>query len=306
MTETPAVQVLLDGSTGSRIRLLTYAPQSAPRGIIHVLHGLGEHAERYAGFAHAANAQGLAVYAHDHRGHGPLRDTPGYFGGKGAWQYLVDDSLAVQVYAEEQYPGLPLVMLGHSMGSYIAQYFAMQHGARLSGLLLSACNWPSRAQLMAGNLLAREECLRLGERHYSPLLDKLGFGAFNRRFEPARTPLDWLSRDEVEVDRYISDPLCGGPFTTGLWRELTGGLLKVAADNGLNRIPAELPILITGGADDPGGGDKGMGKLALHYAQTGHQRLKVKIYPGARHEMLNETNRDEATADWLAWIEQQL
>ena len=306
MTETAAVQTLLDGGAGSRIRLLTYAPQAEPRGIVQVLHGLGEHADRYVRFAHAANAQGLVVYIHDHRGHGPLSDTPGYFGAKGSWQYLIDDALVVQRHAQKQHPGLPPVLLGHSMGSYIAQHFAIQHGARLSALLLSASNWPSRAQLVAGNLLAREECLRLGERTHSPLLDKLGFGAFNKRFEPARTQLDWLSRDEDEVDRYISDPLCGGPFTTGLWRELTGGLLKVANDGELIRIPAELPILITGGAEDPGGGDKGMGKLALHYAQTGHQRLKVNIYPGARHEMLNETNRDEATADWLAWIEQQL
>jgi alpha-beta hydrolase superfamily lysophospholipase len=104
------------------------------------------------------------------------------------------------------------------------------------------------------------------------------------------------------VDAYIADPLCGGPYTTGLWRDLTGGLLSITSDDALRCIPPDLPIMISGGGDDPLGGDKGMGKLALHYAQTGHQRLSVQIYPGGRHEMLNEINRDEVIGEWLDWI----
>jgi alpha-beta hydrolase superfamily lysophospholipase len=134
------------------------------------------------------------------------------------------------------------------------------------------------------------------------MLDRLGFGNFNKPFQPARTELDWLSRDEAEVDKYIEDPLCGGPYTTGLWLDLMAGLMEVGSDAALRRIDAALPILITGGEVDPVGGDKGMTKLLRHYAQTGHQRLRVKIYPDGRHEMLNETNRDEVTRDWLDWI----
>jgi alpha-beta hydrolase superfamily lysophospholipase len=131
----------------------------------------------------------------------------------------------------------------------------------------------------------------------------LGFDSLNKRFEPARTPFDWLSRDEAEVDRYIEDPLCGGPYTAGLWVDFLGGLLRVTSDRALNRIPAELPILIAGGASDPVGGDDGLGKLMLHYAQTLHSRLTLKLYPDGRHEMLNEINRDEVTADWLDWVD---
>jgi alpha-beta hydrolase superfamily lysophospholipase len=112
-----------------------------------------------------------------------------------------------------------------------------------------------------------------------------------------------VSRDEAEVDAYIDDPLCGGPFTTGLWRDLTGGLMALASDDNIVRIPSDLPILISGGSVDPVGGEKKLGSLALHYAQTHHGRMKVKIYADGRHEMLNEINRDEVTADWLDWIE---
>jgi alpha-beta hydrolase superfamily lysophospholipase len=157
-------------------------------------------------------------------------------------------------------------------------------------------------QLVPAKLLARFEALRMGKRGKSELLHKLGFGDFNKPFEPARTDLDWLSRDEAEVDKYVSDPLCGGPYSCGLWLDLLGGLFDLASDTEVSRIPVELPILISGGGADPVGGDKGMARLAMHYAQTSHQRMKVKIYPEGRHEMLNETNRDEVTADWLDWV----
>ncbi len=134
------------------------------------------------------------------------------------------------------------------------------------------------------------------------LLHKLGFGNFNKPFEPARTELDWLSRDEAEVDKYVSDPLCGGPYSCGLWLGLLSGLFGVASDKAISRIPSDLPILISGGESDPVGGDSGMTRLAMHYAQTLHQRIKVKIYADGRHEMLNETNRDEVTSDWLDWV----
>jgi len=115
--------------------------------------------------------------------------------------------------------------------------------------------------------------------------------------------MDWLSRDANEVDRYIADPLCGGPFTCGLWRDLLGGLFALGSDRALRRVPGELPILITGGSADPVGGEDGMARLAMHYMQTLHQRVQLKIYADGRHEMLNETNRDQVTVDWLDWIQ---
>ena len=155
-------------------------------------------------------------------------------------------------------------------------------------------------------LLARIEAMRIGVRGKSGLLDKLGFGDFNKPFLPARTELDWLSRDEAEVDAYISDPLCGGPYSCGLWLDLMGGLRAIASDRALQRIRSDLPVLLTGGADDSVGGQQGITDLAMHYAKSGHSRLSTKIYPEGRHEMFNEINRDEFSADVLEWIGNQL
>ncbi len=302
MTEAQHEQHILAAANGHKIHLDLYLPDSEPTLILQVLHGLGEHAARYRRLADAAAAEGLALVIHNHRGHGPKAERPGYFADDKGWQKLVEDALEVTEFAGKRFPNLPLVLLGHSMGSYIAQSFAMLHGGRLKGLILSASTWPSRAQLYPAWMLARGVAVTAGRTGHSALLDKLGFGDFNRRFEPARTELDWLSRDEAEVDKYVADPLCGGPYTVGLWLDLLGGLIEIASDHALSRIPADLPILIMGGQDDPVGGEDGMSNLAMHYAQSHHQRLTVRIYPEGRHEMFNETNRKEVTADMLDWI----
>jgi alpha-beta hydrolase superfamily lysophospholipase len=192
------------------------------------------------------------------------------------------------------------------MGSYIAQSFAVLHEYRLTALILSASTWPAKSKLIPGKVLARIESWRMGIRGKSALLGNLGFGDFNKSFEPSRTSLDWLSRDNAEVDAYINDPLCGGPFSCGLWLDLMGALLAIASDQELRRIRAELPILLTGGSDDPVGGERGISELAMHYTRSGHNNLTVNIYPDGRHEMFNETNRDEFSTDLLEWIEKQL
>ena len=273
-------RITLRAEDGHDIQLQVWRPQGPASHALQILHGLGEHSDRYARFAEAATERGIAVYCHDHRGHGEHADQLGYFATNNGWDLLVTDAHTVFRHIEEENAEVPVVLLGHSMGSYIAQSFLIRHSPNVAALILSSSTWPSRIKLFFASILAHIESWRLDRHRHSPLLDKLGFGDFNKPFQPARTELDWLSRDEGEVDKYIADPLCGGPYTTGLWRDLTGGLKEIASDAALRRIDAGLPILITGGAADPIGGDKGMTKLLTHYAQTGHQRLRVKIYPG--------------------------
>ena len=294
---------VLKASDGHEIHLQSWLPDEPATRVLQIFHGLGEHASRYARFAEAANARGMAVYCHDHRGHGEHADQLGYFSGKDGWKLVIADCHAVHQHIQGEYEGLPIVLLGHSMGSYIAQSYVMRHTPQLAAFIVSASTWAFRPELMFGAMLAKIESSRVGKHRESALLNQLGFGKFNKPFKPARTEFDWLSRDEAEVDKYIADPYSGGPTTTGLWCDLLDGLREISSDAALRRIAGDLPILITGGADDPVGGDKGMTRLLTHYAQTGHQRLRVKIYPGGRHEMLNETNRDEVTRDWLDWIE---
>ncbi len=302
MSDTSHIEHTLEADGGHRIHLNEWRPDGETRQVLLICHGLGEHAGRYARFAAEAVKHGITVYAHDHRGHGEAHATRGFFADRNGWRLVVDDVLTVCAHARDAHPEAPIAMLGHSMGSYIAQSFALHYGDRLSGLILSASTWPSRLSVIPGMLIARLEAWRLGSRGNSALLDKLGFESFNKRFEPARTKHDWLSRDEAEVDKYENDPLCGGPYTAGLWVDLLGALFELSSDSSILRIRSDIPILITGGQYDPVGGEDGMAKLMLHYAQTSHQRLKLKIYPEGRHEMLNETNRDEVSADMLEWL----
>ncbi len=299
-----SLQLDVDGR--HKVPIYVWEPAAEPSALIQVFHGLGEHSARYARFADAATAAGYAVCAHDHRGHGPEAETAGFFAPQDGWNQLVADGKRVSDFLRDRYTGKALVLLGHSMGSYIAQSYAMRHGEALDALILSGSTWPSRMLVRFGRLLARLEAWRLGSQGESALLDKLGFGDFNKKFEPARTELDWLSRDPAEVDLYVADPLCGGPYTTGLWLDLLGGLLEISTDASLRRIPSDLPVLITGGADDPVGGESGMLKLAAHYKSAGHAMVGETIYADGRHEMLNETNRDEFTSDLLGWISSTL
>jgi len=303
VTEFHHERSVLHAEDGREIHLQMWRPSGPATHIIQVVHGLGEHSHRYARFAAAATARSCIVCCHDHRGHGSSGGELGHFTDTDGWHAVVNDLHTVNGRLRESHAGMPLILLGHSMGSYIAQFYVMHFGGNIDALILSASTLASRVPLSLAYAIAKIESWRLGVRGRSTLLDKIGFGNFNKAFRPARTEFDWLSRDDLEVDRYVADPLCGGPYSCGLWLDLIGGLLEISYDNALSRIPSDLPILITGGAADPVGGDKGMTKLLLHYAQTGHQRLKAKIYPGGRHEMLNEINRDEVTRDWLDWVE---
>jgi alpha-beta hydrolase superfamily lysophospholipase len=303
MSEDRHEEIILTAGDGHAIHLQVWAPAGDPVGAIQLLHGLGEHIMRYERFAKSAVARGYTVCGHDHRGHGVSGGQRGYFTDENGWHKIVEDVRVVSDHIRGTGASKPVFLLAHSMGSFIGQAFAMHYGARLTGLLLSGSSWPQRIQLLPGRFLAKLESWRLGRRGHSALINALGFGAFNRRFRPVRTEMDWLTRDEAEVDKYVADPLCGGPFTCGLWLDFLGGLFELGSDLGLARIPADLPILITGGGADPVGGEKGMTRLAMHYMQTSHQRVKLKIYPEGRHEMLNEVNREDVTADWLDWIE---
>ncbi len=297
----------LQTDDGHRILIdLWLVPEA--KGLVHVLHGLGEHPARYERFARHCNARGFAVAAHNHRGHGENcpENELGHYADDDGWNKVIADAALVQSYLGKQSPDIPLVLLGHSMGSYIAQSFVMRGEGSASALVLSASSFNSRLQLRIGHWIAAIESMRGGKKGKSALLSKMGFGAFNKAFAPNRTDFDWLSRDEGEVDKYVADPLCGAVSSNRLWFDLTGGLLEVTSGKALRKIRGDLPILITGGADDPAGGQKGLTRLSQKYISTGHSRTSLKIYEHGRHEMLNETNRDEFSEDLTQWMSSAL
>ncbi len=285
------------------IHVRTWLPSVPVRGVIQILHGLGEHSARYRRFAGDACMRGLAVVAHDHRGHGESANPLGHFADRDGWQLLVDDTAVVGAEVNARFGKAPVILLGHSMGSYLAQQTATVSGDTLTGLILSGSAWLPRLKLALSIGITRGETWRLGRRGHSPLLQRLSFDTFNRQFAPNRTVADWLSRNTQAVDEYVSDPLCGGPFSCATWAAFLSALWRISHDRCLEQIRHDLPVLISGGQLDAAGGENAMAKLASHYAQTGHQRIRVRIYPEARHELLNESNRTDVIADWLDWID---
>ena len=298
-----AERVGLERPDGHRIELRQWLPAAEPRAVIQVLHGMSEHAGRYQRLADACTAAGYAVVAHDHRGHGEAAEPLGHFADRDGWDRVIEDALAVNEAARALADRRPLLLFGHSMGSYVAQSQVMRAPGSADALLLSGSTWPKRIEVRVARLVASVGARLRGPRTPARLLDSMSFGAFNKGFAPNRTPFDWLSRDPSEVDRYVADPLCGAPASHAFWRDLLGALLEISDAQGLARVPVGLPILITGGAQDPVGGARRLALLADAYRASGKTDVTLTLYPEGRHEMLNETNRDEFVADLLDWIE---
>jgi alpha-beta hydrolase superfamily lysophospholipase len=282
----------------------------APRhvvGLVQIAHGMAEHAGRYEPFARFLCDAGYGVYANDHRGHGRTAGSlqrVGYFADRDGWQQVVADMAALTDIVNERHSGLPVFFLGHSMGSFLLRTYAARYGDRLSGAILSATGGDPGFLGKVGMMIARWECFRKGKTARSPLLNKLSFGGFNKAFKPNRTEFDWLSRDERVVDAYIADPYCGGVFTAGFFVDLLGGIRFINSPAGIDAIPKDLPFLFVSGAQDPVGKDTlGVRQVADAYTRAGISDVAVRFYDGARHEVLNETNRETVYRDILDWID---
>ncbi|WP_437591094.1 lysophospholipase [Sorangium sp. So ce1000] len=283
-----------------------WLPGGAARGVFHVAHGMSEHAGRYARLAQALCAAGWAVYANDHRGHGATArgsDELGFFASQGGFQRVVRDLAQLIARARGEHPGLPVVLFGHSMGAALAQAYLIEHGATIDGAVLSGAAGKANALVDAGRLMARAERRRLGERGKSQILQTMSFDSFNKVFAPTRTQFDWLSRDRAEVDAYIADPRCGFPATTSLWVDLLDAMAELSRPAPLARIPKDLPVYVLAGSRDPVGGLlRGVTQMIEAYRAAGLRRVTQRFYPGGRHEMLNEINREEVVRDLLAWL----
>lgn len=285
------------------------AGQSVPvRGIVQIVHGSCEHAERYDRFASFLAGHGWIVYAADLRGHGrsvASRADLGYFGEQGGWNGLVEEQHEIAKLIQNEHPGLPVFLLGHSMGSFIARDYASRYGSGLSGLLLSGTAHYSRISLRAGLLLAKQIIRAKGIRCRSPLLYNLTYNSFNKRFEPARTGQDWLTRDQTVVDSFVEDEMCGFVFTAGGFRDMFEGLLRITDPEQIGKTPKELPVFLLSGTDDPVGEfGKTVEKAHAAYRKAGLRHVRLKLYEGMRHEVLNELGKEEVYEDILSWLSQ--
>lgn len=302
----PADTFTFQADDGRELFVYRWLPDDGARGIFHIAHGMSEHAGRYARLAQALCAAGWAVYANDHRGHGRTArggGELGFFASQGGFQRVVRDLAQLIAREQEDHPGLPVVLFGHSMGSLLAQEYLIERGGAIQGAVLSGASGKPSALVDAGRLLARAERRRLGERGNSQLLRSMSFDSFNKMFAPARTPFDWLSRDRAEVDGYMADPHCGFPATVSLWIDVLDAMVEIARPERQARIPKDLPLYVFSGSRDPVGGPlRGVSQMVEGYRAAGLRRVTHRFYSGGRHEMLNEINREEVVRELLAWL----
>lgn len=300
----------LPARDGTPLFVRAFLPEREPRAIVQISHGMAEHSARYARLAGALRARGFGVYASDHRGHGqtaPARDQLGFFASEDGWAKVVDDQIAVLDEVKSRHRGVPVFLYGHSMGSYIARGLAWRRGDAISGLLLSGTTHDRPSAYLAPRLIVAAERLRLGKHGKSALIAKLTFDAFNKTIPNPRTSCDWLSRDPAEVDKYVADPLCGFHCSTQLWWDLLGGLSEICTPSNLARMPKTLPVYVMAGEYDPVNGRlSGIRKLHRALEEARIESVTVRVYQGARHELVNETNRDEVTREFIAWLDERL
>ena len=302
-----------EASDGAQIFCHRWYPQTTPRAAIHIAHGMGEHSARYARVAAPLVEAGYAVLADDHRGHGQTAtaagpDCLGDFG-PGGWDRVVEDARELNNHLAGEFPGVPRVLFGHSMGSMLAQQYLYRYGETLDAAVLSGSpGFGTAFQLFFSHTIARFERWRLGPSGESALMDKLLFGNANEPFDgPEANGFEWLSRDAAEVRAYVDDPFCGFVVRTGGLCTLFGGSRVTRKKASCAKIPVTLPIYLFCGVDDPVHGElKNINRLLKRYREAGISNLQHRFYEGGRHEMLNETNRDEVTSDLLAWLDATL
>ena len=298
----------LASNGAGRIHCGLWQPEMAPRGVVQIIHGIAEHIGRYDHFARFLNERGFVVCADDHMGHGLSVEkggTYGYF--HGGWMAAVADERSLFEEMRSRYPELPYFMLGHSMGSFLLRTYLYTYPGELSGVIISGTGWQPKAALQAGLALCRLEQLRVGETGYSKLLKELMFGAYNKKFKPNRTPNDWICSNQTVVDAYTADELCGFDATVGLTRDMLCGISMNQEPENLAKMDKDLPVMFLSGMQDPVGA-MGEGVLACvdAFKRSGMRHVSLRLYPEGRHEMLNETNRQEVYTDVFAWLEQRI
>ncbi|MFY9890491.1 MAG: alpha/beta hydrolase [Streptosporangiaceae bacterium] len=284
----PSTSFRYPSADGTEIAAYRWDPAGEPRAAVQITHGMGEHAQRYAHVAKALTGAGYVVYAQDHRGHGASAHG-GDLGdlGKGGWGGLVDDIGLLSARIRSQHPGIPLILLGHSMGSFAVQQYLLDQSADVDAVVLTGT--------AVIDLL--EPALGLDQ--------ELDLTMFNAAFQPARTDYDWLSRDEAVVDAYVADPLCGFGIDTQAAKDMFVGARRLADPAQLAALRPGLPVYIAVGEADPvNGGLTLLHPLADRLREAGLTDVTVVTYPDGRHEILNETNKDEVIAALIAWTDQ--
>ena len=298
-----------DSCGAGKIHGCRWTPEGQITAVVQIVHGIAEYVERYDAFAEYLNSQGILVVAEDHMGHGKSIDhggTKGFF--DGGWSAAVEDSCRLIRNTRNEFPGVPFVLFGHSMGSFMARTILCKHpDMGLAGAVICGTGWMPDAVIGAGKAAAGLICKVIGERTPSDRLQNMIFGGYNKKIEHPRTPSDWLSRDNAVVDAYEADPMCGFTVCCGLLRDMMSGMAYNQKPENLARMKKDLPVLFIAGGEDPVGDyGKSVLQAADKFRECGMQDVTHKIYPLCRHEILNEINRQEVFGDIHGWIQKKI
>jgi alpha-beta hydrolase superfamily lysophospholipase len=306
----PYREIILEASGGVQLAGMQIpaagSPGASPLACVLILHGMAEHIGRYRHFAGALAAKGVGVYGFDLRGHGRTGEL-GREGGSLAfahgWDALIGDIDMWVDFIRKENPDTPVFILGHSLGSFLARSYAASRGEKLSGLILSGAGSVTALRGCALMLAAKIEDVINGRKEPGTLLFRFIFRMYAGSVKSRRTRFDWLSRDEKIIDAYIADPLCGRPLPTGFMYDFLRAAVNLRKGIVVKKTPRNLPVYIFSGSKDPVGNfSRGVTEVYKEYQRAGVSNITLKMYSGGRHEMLNETNRDEVYRDVAAWI----
>ncbi len=285
-------------------------PDGEPRAVIQIAHGIAEHAERYADFMEFLADNGFVVVANDHLGHGKTvtkEEDKGFFSREDGWNTVVKDMDKLRDIMHREFPNIPYVFFGHSMGSFLTRTYLIQYPDKYDAAIISGTGHQSKLLAASGYAMACLFSKKNGEKSTGNELNGIAFGAYNKGFQPQRTVFDWLSRDNAAVDEYIRDPMCGFVATNGLFRDMMGGILFMIKQENIDKMSKTQPIYFMSGACDPvGENGKGVERAYKAFCQAGLKDVFMRLYPEGRHEMLNELNKEQVYQDILNWLNEKL
>lgn len=276
-----------------------------PRAVLQIVHGMSEYVERYNGFASFLTKNGFAVIGNDHLGHGKSiksDDDLGFFASNNGDKIVIKDLYSVLLFAKDKWQGVPVFILGHSMGSFFVRQFITEYSEKLNGAIVMGTGFIADIASKIGMTVSNIICKSKGEKYRSKMLEDLTLGSNNKPFAPNRTPDDWLSRDEKVVDDYVADRLCGFRFTARAYNDFFKIIHSLAINKNAQGIVKSLPILITSGEVDPVGGKKACEKLLFKYESAKIVDTSLKLYPNDRHEILNELDKETVYKDLADWM----
>lgn len=281
-----------------------------PKAVIQIAHGVTEYIDRYDEFAKYLNDNGFVVVGNDHIGHGKSiskEKGPMYFGKEGSWDYAVEDLFTLYSKTKEEYPDVPYFVLGFSLGSFLVRTLLIKHPEIGDGAILMGTGQTSWLNIKLGQMMANNEAKKHGDNSFTEKIDELTFGTYNKKFKPNRTKLDWLCSNEEALDKYLEDSSRGESFSAGLFRELLSGMMFDRDKDNIKKMNSDLPILFLSGDSDPVGDyGKGVTQAYSDFKKCGIKNLDIKLYPGLRHDILNEKNKEEVYSDVVEWTDKIL